>query len=221
MNSYLTPEELYKLECVANEKEMEKQKSQSSSFFKIPIFQPTAAAAMMYNMQNATIKQKQIIETEREYTRSQSMDVSNIKVETDKISQKSLDFLPASNLKQKEGADDVLLNKQKIFPYICHQCKRDVWTCDIQTQTINSLLNLNENEKIVYARRNGDDDQHKANNNTQTSHYRSKSNANSGLLTATNVYNLNECNNNNSQQFKLNTNEAQPWTDFNVNSVNY
>jgi hypothetical protein len=62
LGSYITSDELSKLECAANEKELERQKSQSSSFFKIPIFQPTAAAAMFYNMQNATIKKKNIEE---------------------------------------------------------------------------------------------------------------------------------------------------------------
>ena len=133
LGSYLTSDELYKLECTANEKELEKQRSQSSSFFKIPIFQPTAAAAMMYNMQNATIKKKNIEDAEKEYIMSNSI----IKNE---------DYDRLYSIKKETGVDI----KPKLFSYIFQQCKRDVWLCDSQTQF--DVLNLNENDKIILSK---------------------------------------------------------------------
>ena len=59
MKAYLSTEEILQLEldCDTNSNELTKQ-SASNSILKLPVFQPTAAAAMMYQIQS-TSQQKE------------------------------------------------------------------------------------------------------------------------------------------------------------------
>lgn len=57
LRSYLSEDEIIRLET-GGDNEAEINKQNSNSVLKIPIFQPTAAAAMMYNIQSATLQRK-------------------------------------------------------------------------------------------------------------------------------------------------------------------
>ncbi len=54
----LSEEEILELERFNEIDTPEYEKKNSNSLFKLPIFQPTAAAAMMYNMQNVTVQRE-------------------------------------------------------------------------------------------------------------------------------------------------------------------
>ena len=125
----------------------------SNSFFKLPVFQPTAAAAMMYNIQNISLQQRKIKKSEV------SNDPSNfcsINLEDDddnnkkppaynnndnnKLNGKISSDLIAQVLKKETDSKS---NKSfKLFPYICLKCKKNVVICDSPAQT--NLDDLND-----------------------------------------------------------------------------
>ncbi len=236
--SYLTQEEIHKLECAAdNEKEIEKQKHQTYSSFKLPIFQPTAAAAMMYNMQSATIKQKRISDTEKE-ARIQSNDANhhsnNKQLEVETLAQRSQDFLTPPNVVNQGAVSPSLIgrilkkegdSKPKLFPFICHKCKKDIWSCDTASQTVEVLSNENLNDVIIYPNNNYNENITRT--SSQIAHNRSKSNANDLnnrnfllMQATTSVFDVNECDK--SYQAKTNNSfitrkQLDSWTDLDVN----
>ena len=202
---------MHKIETAANEREVEKQRQQGNSFFKIPIFQPTAAAAMMYNLQNVTIKQKQITDS----LQNKLADVGN-KDQGDYRIPATSSSTALSSLIKKDSSDTNL----KLFPYVCGQCKKDIWTCDTASQTVEFLIE-NESDKIIYSKSNK-----LTIKSPQINHNRSKSNVintNSDLnsrdillmKTVTNVYDVNECNRNQKLTY------SDSWTDLDVNSITY
>ena len=60
LKSMLSMEEMMKLESVSLKEENEKEAAVAASALKIPIFQPTAAVAMMYNMQNNSLQREKL-----------------------------------------------------------------------------------------------------------------------------------------------------------------
>lgn len=212
MGSYLTQDEIHQLECAAdNELEQQQQKQQANSNFKIPIFQPTAAAAMMYNMQNLTLKQHNKQNNENSmYMRSKSITNTLPLSNSSNVVDKKLDdntqnaqfnkssLSPVSDGTVSPSVIAKILKKeadtkQKLFPYICHKCKKDVWTCDTSSQTINvnEIETANKSDKIIYP-----SSGHPTSPSFMT-HNRSKSyatnfseNKNESIL---NVFDVNEC----------------------------
>lgn len=68
LRSHLSNEEITKLEYEEPSDNFDQQQSQNTnSFIKLPIFQPTAAAAMMYNMQNVSLQQRKIKKQDVEF----------------------------------------------------------------------------------------------------------------------------------------------------------
>lgn len=132
--------------------DLEYQKQKSNSLFKIPIFQPSAAAAMMYNMQNVSIQQRNLkqIDSEQEDSsksyfnplnyvpsffetknETKSDEASN---ENGKISSK----LIAQILKKEPDAPSK--KSFKLFPYVCLRCKKETVICSSSAQyDINDL----------------------------------------------------------------------------------
>lgn len=58
LKSILTNDEILDLQSQGYVEEEEERKNKESSLFKLPIFQPSAAAAMMYNMQNVNVQRE-------------------------------------------------------------------------------------------------------------------------------------------------------------------
>ncbi len=119
------------------------------------MFQPTAAAAMMYNIQNLSLQQRKIKKSE---TNDQS-NFCSINLEDDydnnnkkppaynnnnndinKLNGKISSDLIAQVLKKESDSKS---NKSfKLFPYICLKCKKNVIICDSPAQT--NLDDLND-----------------------------------------------------------------------------
>jgi hypothetical protein len=136
LRSNLTSEELIKLED--NEMQESDLKIQNSSF-KIPVIQPTAAAAMMYNMQYSTIqREKSKIAAKNNESNATSLLLN----QQNRITSdgKVTSSLIAELLKKDSTGKS---NKSfKLFPYVCLRCKKEVILCDSPAQTCQDDSNV-------------------------------------------------------------------------------
>lgn len=156
MKAYLSTEEILQLEldCDTNSNELTKQ-SASNSILKLPVFQPTAAAAMMYQIQS-TSQQKEKRKILKKLPNQMSL--NNLYVNQN-LAKKSpmlnspIDGMVEINLERptslntgkvssslianilKKESEDFSKKSYKLLPYICLRCKKDVILCDSPTQT--------------------------------------------------------------------------------------
>lgn len=165
LKSMMTEEEVLDLE----EKE-DQEFEKSNSLFKLPVFQPSAAAAMMYNIQNVSVQreiQKQHnIDTndshfmlqlpdQNDTGSSQSIESMN---ETHPVSSRTLNLsiesLNKNRIAQILRKDTESPSKKsfKLFPYICLRCKKETVICEQSSQFDLSDLALESNVKTLFAR---------------------------------------------------------------------
>jgi len=110
-------------------------KKQNSSIFKIPIFQPTAAAAMMYNMQNVTMQQQQRTKQQLENQNGSEDLINNTGTKTNSLitdTGKVSSLLIAQVLKKE--ADPPSKKQQKLLPYVCLRCRKESLICSSPSQ---------------------------------------------------------------------------------------
>ena len=117
------------------ENEYQKQKSNSNSLFKIPIFQPTAAAAMMYmnstSMQQRT-KQLDLETSANQPTNGFTQEVTVNEENETKNAGKVSSLLIAQLLKKE--AEPPSKKSFKLFPYVCMRCRKESVFCSTSVQ---------------------------------------------------------------------------------------
>lgn len=140
LKTLISEDEAARLEEEGHRELEEYNKQKANSLFKIPIFQPTAAAAIMYNSQNHyQQQQKKSVEPEpnednenRSYFNPLNylsfFETSNREAANGKISSK----LIAQVLKKE--ADAPSKKSFKLFPYVCLRCKKESIICSSATQ---------------------------------------------------------------------------------------
>lgn len=163
LKSILTEEELRNLSDQGEIDSLEYEKKNANSLFKLPIFQPSAAAAMMYNMQNVSVQrelQKQhtndplIQPNEHVLSLNDASTQSNEQEPQLDSTKMSLNFdnlttngrLSSSLIGQVLRKDLESPSKKsfKLFPYICLRCKKESVICDQSSQTdLHDLYNEN------------------------------------------------------------------------------
>lgn len=123
----LTAEELMKLEGAELEAENKKPMAQ----FKIPVFQPTAAAAMMYGYSSIQREKSKIAQQQQQ---QQQQDEENQRRVTDdgRVSSSLIAELIKKDL---SASSDKAKKSFKLFPYLCMRCKKEVVMCDSPAQT--------------------------------------------------------------------------------------
>lgn len=124
----LTSEELLKLEGI--EENDYERKQQPASSFKIPVIQPTAAAAMMYGY-TALQREKTKI-AQQQYQQQQQQMQQNLRISDDGRVASSL---LAELLRKDTSSSDKSKMAFKFFPYMCLRCKKEIVLCDSPTQT--------------------------------------------------------------------------------------
>ncbi len=165
LKTVLTDEEVLDLEDNDELEKLENEKKSANSLFKLPVFQPSAAAAMMYNMQSVSLKreiQKQQNIDANESNNNQvliqlssdqndSSSIHSVESMNDNLSSEinlkkmnlSLDNLTksgkvsSSKIAQilRKDLDSPSKKSLKFFPYICLRCKKETIICDQPTQT--------------------------------------------------------------------------------------
>ena len=172
LKAYLSPDEIIQLELDSetHSNELTKQ-SASNSILKLPVFQPTAAAAMMYQIQS-TSQQKEKLKIMKKT--SDLMSINNLYVNQN-LAKKSpvlnspIDGSASISLERptslnsgkissgliasilKKDSEDFSKKSYKLLPYICLQCKKDVVLCDSPTQTNPNDLDETNCLKIKFA----------------------------------------------------------------------
>ena len=139
----ISEDEAVRLEEEGQRELEEYNKQKTNSFFKIPVFQPTAAAAMMYNIQNHHQQQhqQQVKKLENESTDDNAnrsylnpfnyisfFDSATTRETNSKISSQ----LIAQVLKKEAEAPSK--KSFKLFPYVCLRCKKETVICSSSTQ---------------------------------------------------------------------------------------
>ena len=124
----LTSEELLKLEGIEDNEYERKQ--QPASSFKIPVIQPTAAAAMMYGY-TALQREKTKI-AQQQYQQQQQQMQQNLRISDDGRVASSL---LAELLRKDTSSSGKSKMAFKLFPYMCLRCKKEIVLCDSPTQT--------------------------------------------------------------------------------------
>lgn len=138
----LTAEELIRLE--SDEDDDAEIKKQNSSI-KIPAIQPTAAAAMMYNIQ--LNQRERTTKTNRKFDESCSLsDSGQVRITNDGKVSSSL----IADLLKKDSSSKSKMSF-KLFPYVCLRCKKEVILCDSPSQTNSNDLETNNDSKILNA----------------------------------------------------------------------
>ncbi|CAF1051263.1 unnamed protein product [Brachionus calyciflorus] len=137
LKTQLPVEEISKLEL--HEQELNTDQIVQKSNPKIPIFQPSAAAALMYTYQNDKNLMKKKIENECDY----------IGINLDVDSENGL--VSTSLLAQvlKKESDEKAKKSLKLFPYVCLRCKKQTILCDSPSQTGEDFNNATEDDKIM------------------------------------------------------------------------
>jgi hypothetical protein len=143
----MTADELMRLE---NDESHEAEMKKQSSSFKIPMNQPTAAAAMMYNMQ-ASQRERLMKITEK----ANLMTSSNnglMPTEGDIQTRITHDGRVASSFIAdvlKKDTNSKSKMAFKLFPYVCLRCKKELVLCDSPTQTAEEDLNGSSTCKVL------------------------------------------------------------------------
>jgi len=154
LKAYLSPEELLQLELddENNSNETTKQAA-SNTIHKLPVFQPTAAAAMMYQIQSTSQqlqKEKQLSKMKRPELTLNNLYVNQHLAKKSPVVEglerpisggggggggggRVSSGLIANIL--KKDTEDFSKKSYKLLPYICLRCKKDVVLCDSPTQT--------------------------------------------------------------------------------------
>lgn len=135
LKSYLSIEDTMKLEEDFQKETDNELKKQNSSIFKIPIFQPTAAAAMMYNMQNVTMQHQQRSKQQLENQNGNEDLINNTGTKTNSLitdTGKVSSLLIAQVLKKE--ADPPSKKQQKLLPYVCLRCRKESLICSSPSQ---------------------------------------------------------------------------------------
>ena len=166
LKAYLSPDEIVQLELQGETYfgEISKQ-SNSNSILKLPVFQPTAAAAMMYNIQNSQ-------QMEKLKVKKNEMSLNNLYVNQNLVKKSTSPMLESNTLDVnlvneilskrspseqtlerplsinsgkvssslianvlKKDSEDYSKKSYKLLPYICLRCKKDVVLCDSPAQT--------------------------------------------------------------------------------------
>ena len=153
LKSILTDEEIMALEDTENAIEYERKNA--NSLFKLPVFQPSAAAAMMYNIQNVSVQREMQKQLNNELTKennenfvSLSRNVSqsgsneceieneyrgtNKNPNSDKFGRISSSLIAQVLKKENESPSK---KSFKLFPYICLRCRKETVICDTAAQT--------------------------------------------------------------------------------------
>lgn len=119
-----------KLEGIESAFENEKKQA---SLFKIPVIQPTAAAAMMYGYSSIQREKSKALAQQNQHDQRITDD-----------GQVASWFL-AELLKKDTSKNRSKANKSfKLYPYICLRCKNEIVLCNSPTQT-----DLNDDGKYV------------------------------------------------------------------------
>ena len=230
LKSSLSIEDMLKLEGYnENDQEYEYQTQKSSnSFFKIPIFQPTAAAAMMYNVsmhkqqqqQKNQQKSDELGELMKKTLSNSSLnkmanlvsveDVNEIQNVSRPVIEITNGKIPGALIAQvlRKEDEDPSKKSQKLFPHICLRCRKETSTCNIGVQTVAKDLS-NENLKIIYAR-----------SNFNESLLRSKT-VGTGLSNLKDDKELNETMRSNSGGVYSKHDQNNLWNDVDINTVAY
>lgn len=109
-----------KLEYVEGESE-----KKQASLFKIPVIQPTAAAAIMYGFTSIQRERSKLAHQQHEQQQNRNQRIT----EDGRIASWVI-----ADLLKKDGASKS--NKSfKLFPYMCVRCKKEIVLCDSPTQT--------------------------------------------------------------------------------------
>ncbi len=179
LRTILTDDEVLDLEENDELEKLEYEKKNSNTLFKLPVFQPSAAAAMMYNMQNVSMQremQKQQTIDANETTNQVLIQLSSEQNDASSIhSVESINENPSAeiNLKKmnlsldnlnrtgkvssskiaqilKKDLESPSKKAMKLFPYICLRCRKEVLTCDEPTQTDSNDLSQDTSLKYIF-----------------------------------------------------------------------
>jgi hypothetical protein len=203
LGDYLPHDEIHRLENAADAEAERK----TGSLFKIPMFQPTAAAAIMYNMQNVTIKQ---------HNQRHSVNPNETKKDNDLLQESTVPATLIARVLKKDTE-----TRQKLFPYVCTKCKTDKWPCDSSTQT-HADISTEEScdDKIMYA--NKDFNSTSLFNRTKSLATSLNEFSSNKILTINEESELqNTLSNTNQMRSKANRSKLDSWTDLDVDSINY
>jgi hypothetical protein len=155
VRSRLSPEEVLHLES-GSEAIIEKSSKESlfaaTSSIKLPVFQPTAAAAMMYAASMQVANQKRIDNEQPSRNNSSSLSLNDVENYTSlTMKNNNVDFenstVSAKLLAEVLKKDSDISSKKKLFPYICLRCKKEMIVCESTSQT--NLDDLNDPENRV------------------------------------------------------------------------
>jgi hypothetical protein len=153
LKSYMSSEELSKLELEdpdRTDRPRQELRNNPSSFMKLPVFQPTAAAAMMYQMQNISLQQRKVKKQEEQSSTgtTDNFCAINLEDEDDESSKgKPQHYGQPKSPKEatissgliaqvlRKDSDSKSSKSFKLFPYICLRCKKNVIICDSPSQT--------------------------------------------------------------------------------------
>lgn len=160
LKSILTDEEVLALQDQRGTEE-EYEKKNANTLFKLPIFQPSAAAAMMYNMQTVSVQREaearnlrsECVTTIDEVSNKCSEDIHNpsnliedpVGTEAAKINKQSDNVNRAGKVSSSLIAQVLRKDKEspskksfKLLPYICLRCKKETVICEQSSQTNSS-----------------------------------------------------------------------------------
>lgn len=131
----MTSEEIYRLEDAAHLEEISmKENEKLNTLTKIPTFQATAAAAIMYQMQtNMLVKEKRKLNDISNGPFSSSFNNNEQNDSKNEIANDPSKVPSAliGELLMKNNVSE----RAKFFPFMCSKCKGDVHVHDVSTQT--------------------------------------------------------------------------------------